>query len=55
MKVEHDLRELRDLEALWGVPEGGHDESPSGAAAALAIVAFMAFVMGLAVAGVILL
>jgi hypothetical protein len=48
MKVEQ--REAPDLELmLWGGP-GDDFESPSGAAAAMALVAFVAFSLGLALA-----
>ena len=53
MKVEQ--QEAPDLElVLWSVP-GEHFESPSGAAAAMALVAFVAFSLGLAVAAFLLL
>jgi hypothetical protein len=48
-------QELGELDALlWGPAEWQEPDHPTGAAAALAIVAFMAFVMGLAVAAVVL-
>lgn len=52
MKVE---QEARDLElVLWTTPEPQY-ESPSGAAAAMALVAFIAFMMGLGLAALLLL
>jgi hypothetical protein len=43
--------EMRDLElVLWGGPQQSEGEYPSGAAAALALVAFVAFMVGLALA-----
>jgi hypothetical protein len=52
VKVEQEMRQL-DL-VLWESAEA-EVEYPSGAAAAMAIVAFVAFLMGLAVAAVLLL
>jgi hypothetical protein len=47
--------ELEEVEVvLWGAAESSV-EAPTGAAAAFAIVAFMAFVMGLCVAALVLL
>ena len=48
MKVE---QEVRDLElVLWEQAERAEVDYPSGAAAAMALVAFVAFMVGLAVA-----
>jgi hypothetical protein len=53
LKVEKELRDLDVLPWVW--QEGEADDGPTGAAAALAVVAFMGFVIGLAVAALILL
>ena len=52
VRATHDVREPEVV--LWDRPEPEVDY-PSGAAAAMTLIAFVAFVMGLAVAGVILL
>jgi hypothetical protein len=48
VRVEEELGALDH--ALWDAPEWVEPDYPSGAAAALAVVAFMAFALGLAVA-----
>jgi hypothetical protein len=52
MKVEQEVPNLELV--LWTTPSPEY-ESPSGAAAAMALVAFVAFTLGLALAAFLLL